>query len=86
MARTIRTTIPDAITEFVIPDGVRWIYLKNVSLLNSIRINFEGDGASNYLTIAAGGDFPQAMDVRPGQKMYTDGVGGSATAEILMWD
>jgi hypothetical protein len=92
--KAIRTIIPDQITSFVIPilrrSGFsKKIIIKNVSaglIPNSIRFNFNDDGAGNYWTLAPGESSPVFSGLRSGDSVNTDGVSGSGTAEILVWE
>lgn len=93
-AKAVRVNIPDAITSFVIPNlkragAEKKIIIKNVGtglFANTLRFNFEGDGVSNYITLAPGERSEIFGGLRGGETVYTDGVNGSTTAEILIWE
>jgi hypothetical protein len=82
--RCLRVSIPDAVTSFQVPADVTYIQIKNVGLLNSMRFNADGDD-THYRTLVPGGESP-SMRVLPGTTIYTDGVLGATTAEIILWD
>lgn len=82
--RCLRVNIPDAVTSFVVPCDVRYVQIKNAGGTNAMRFNTDGD-ATHYRTLAAGAESP-TLRVLPGSTIYTDGVSGSTTAEVTLWD
>lgn len=84
----LRLTVPDAVTSFAIPSGIEWVLIRNATggiTPNDIRINFDDDSASNYATLIAGAAYTGPIRVAGGRVLNTDGVGGSATLEVIAW-
>lgn len=82
--RTVRVSIPDQVNSIQLPDDCRYLVVKNVGILNSIRFSFAGDGVNDYWTLAPGAQSPELV-VKPGAVINTDGVGGSSQTECLLW-
>lgn len=94
--RTFRVTVPDVINSITIPDlgnplALKYVSVRNVStglLPNAFRFNFEGDGASNYIELqpSTTNDPYVFGGIRGGEIVYIDGVGGSATMDVTVWE
>jgi hypothetical protein len=88
-----RLTTPDSVTSFTVPNlkrpGIEKNFIiKNTSAIlgRNVRINFEGDGSTNYITLGPGESTPTLRGLGGGDIVYLDGVSGSVTVEIIMWE
>lgn len=90
-----RVTIPDLASTVTIPTlgnplVPKKIAIRNVGsglFANAFRFNFPGDASNQYVELAAGAAYPFIIGgILGGEVMNVDGVGGSATAEVLIWE
>lgn len=89
-----RIVAPDQATSVVVPDLLRATFEKNITIRNidtglgqsSLRFNFDGDFGSHYSTLAPGETSRVISGLRGGDVIYLDGIGGSATLEVMVWE
>jgi len=90
-----RVTIPDAPSTITIPslgnpNLPKKVIVRNVGtglFANAFRFNFPGDSSSNYIELAPSTAYPHPIGgLRGGEVINTDGIGGSAQIEIVIWE
>lgn len=89
--KSFRVSVPDQVSSFAIPNLKRAGYekkivIKNTSAATTMRFNFENDGNDHYITLAPGATSVVFGGLHGGELIYTDGVGGAVTAEVLIWE
>lgn len=89
--RAYRISVPDAESTITIPSigqasRIKKCVVKNVGVLNPMRISFSDDSPGNYWTLAPGAETPVFGGLRAGDVVITDGVGGATTMEVLIWE
>lgn len=85
-----RVSVPDAVNTIVVPNlknggFYKNFVIKNIGALVSCRVNFDGD-PNNYITLSPGASTPVMKGLRGGDLVYTDGIAGSTTLEVIVWE
>lgn len=90
-----RVTITDAPSSITVPNlgnpnTKKKVYIRNVGsglFANPFRFNFPGDASNQYIELAASSAYPFPIGgLFGGELITTDGVNGSGTAEILIYE
>lgn len=89
--RSFRINVTDAPSSFTVPNLNRpgfgkKLWIRNTSALISVRFAFPGDNANDYITVGPGESTPVFSGLIGGESVTTDGVGGAATVEVLIWE
>lgn len=88
--RTLKITVPNDATTLALPslkkDGaVKEVFVRNIGLLD-LHMYFEDDASGDYITVKAGEVSPIFSGLAGNELLYLDGVGGSTTIEVMIWE
>jgi hypothetical protein len=87
-----RISVPNEVNSFVMPDLSRPGFTKkflfrNIGALVSLKIAFPGDDIdTDYITLSPGESTDILGGLKGGEEITTDGISGSATAELIVWE